>query len=423
MVTMLGLGPAMASIDAPEAGTEASGATLAAVQQAVSNTVQALEGLGLALDPVEARREVRETLLRVADPGAILLSDEDTRRLKDRAEGVFYDTGLRVVATNGLPVVSEVKAGSSASEAGIEEGWILTAADGRPTADQHLPALRRMLSDLQPGEIALSFQEQAEDEERTLTLEKRATTLPSIERVEVLPLGLRYLEVKSLRAGAGREVADALSGWADEGAFGVVLDLRGAGGADLQSVADIVDLLSRPGERLFGFNDPAGDEVSNFEAKHNGTLGMPVMLLVDGETAGAAEVLAAAVSGSGRGAMLLGARTRGDPMIREKVELPNGEWAYVAARRLVAADGTVFDGKEGVKPDVVVVQRDRSYRDYEPPPPLLTDRRETTEEEKQTLELRKRTRGDVALTRAVDVLLGLKALDIHGFGFEARSSR
>lgn len=418
----LALGQAEASIDVQEGDGPSSGSTLGAIQQVVSNTVEAMERMGLAVDPVEARQRVREALLTVADPGAVLLTQEDTRLLKDRAEGRFHDTGLRMALTNGLPVVSSVRAGSAAAEAGIEIGWLLERAGGRSTAEQHLPDLRRLLCDYTPGQVELVFRDE-ENESRTVTIEKQPKTLPVVEVSEVLPLDLRYLKVNSLRGGAGGELTETLRGWAEEGAFGVVLDLRGTGGADVDSVEEVVDLLARPGEALFSFEDAGGKEIQSYQSKNGNALGMPMMVLVDKDTSGAAEILAAAVSGSGRGAMLLGAPTAGDPMIRDRVDLGDGAWVYIATRRLVTAEGTVYDGKDGVKPDVIVVSRDRSYRDYEPPPPLLTDRRETTEEEKQTLELRKRTRGDVAFTRAVDVLLGLKALDIHGFGFEPRPER
>ena len=420
----LALCEVQAAIDAPEEDAPAPpGSALGAIQQVVSNTVQALEAMGLAVDPVQARERVREAVLTVADPGAMILTQEDARLLQARAEGLFYDTGLRITSTNGFPLVAGVREGSAAAEADIQPGWVVEAVDGRTTADQRSTNLQRMLCDHVPGTVELVFREDRDADTRTVTLEKRPGRLPPVETREVMPLGLRYMKVNTLGEGAGAAIGDTLLDWAGEDAFGVVLDLRGAGGSDTESVARIVGLVARPDETLFGFEDAAGREISTFKTENEDTLGMPLMILVDEETTGAAELLAAAVSGSGRGAMLLGSPTGGDPMIRDKVELPDGDWAYIATRRLVTGGGEIYDGKSGVKPDVIVVLRDRSYRDYEPPPPLLTDRRETTEEEKETLKLRQRTRGDVALTRAVDVLLGLKALDIHGFGFEPRPDR
>ena len=414
---------APATIGGPDDDAAAAGASpLPAIQDVVSNTVQAMEGLGLTIDPVQARLEVRRALLTVADPGAVLLNQEDTRLLKARAGGLFYDTGIRLTLTNGSAEVASVRPASAAAEAGVEVGWVIESINQRPVEEQRLVDVRRMLRDRVPGTLELAFRD-ADGGARTLKIAKQEVRLPAIEHQEDLPLDLRYLHLNTLGAGAGEEVAGLLKAWAGAGAFGVVLDLRGTGGDDTDAVARIVELLARRGERLFRFEDAGGNEISSFTSDSDDALGMPLMVLVDEQTSGAAELLAATLSGTGRGAMLLGTPTVGDPLIRDQVELPGGDAVYIATRRLVTNGGKVYDGRDGVRPDVVVVLRDRSYRDYEPPPPLLTDRREKTEEEEQTLQLRQRTRGDVALTRAVDVLLGLKALDIHGFGFDAPASR
>jgi C-terminal processing protease CtpA/Prc len=139
------------------------------------------------------------------------------------------------------------------------------------------------------------------------------------------------------------------------------------------------------------------------------------MVLVDGRTTGAAELLAATLSGTGRGAMIIGQPTAGDPGIRQRVSLSSGEELYLATRRLVVAGEDKYSGQDRVRPDIYVDPAVR-YVDYEPEEPLLTDRRETTRRELETRALRLHIRGDAALTRAMDVLIGLKALNFHRFG-------
>jgi hypothetical protein len=78
---------------------------------------------------------------------------------------------------------------------------------------------------------------------------------------------------------------------------------------------------------------------------------------------------------------------------------------------LVTADGAVYGGSEKVEPDILVEPEAETFVDVEPP--TLTRKRETIEEELEDLQLRNRVKGDSALSRAVDILLGLKALDIR----------
>jgi len=135
-------------------------------------------------------------------------------------------------------------------------------------------------------------------------------------------------------------------------------------------------------------------------------------VLVDAQTSGAAEALAAMLVGGGRGVMLIGAATRGDPAVRELVPLPDGGTAYLATRRLVAADGSVYAGREGIQP-AIRAGGQPSAPDYEPP--KVPGQPAPSDEEKESLRLRQRVKDDPALRRAVDVLLGLRALNLRGF--------
>ena len=95
------------------------------------------------------------------------------------------------------------------------------------------------------------------------------------------------------------------------------------------------------------------------------------------------------------------------------MDLPDGEHLYLASKRLVVADGTIYNGSEGVKPDLVVAPTAVPATEYEPEP-AAEGQKELSSEEKEDKLLRERVRGDETLRRAVDVLLGLKALNIRG---------
>ena len=207
-----------------------------------------------------------------------------------------------------------------------------------------------------------------------------------------------------------------LNEWADVKVDGAILDLRGAGGYDVTSVIDVASLVATPGETLFSFRDARDQDIDVYRATDTKSLGLPIMVLVDDGTRGASEVLAASLSGSGRGAMIIGERTAGDPLIREYLPVTTEHVAYLATRRLVVADGTVYAGSESVEPDIVV-SPNATFIEYEPAPPILTDHRSVSETEIATKELREWITGDVPMIRAVDILFGLRALNIHGFGY------
>ena len=212
---------------------------------------------------------------------------------------------------------------------------------------------------------------------------------------------------------SGKDIVSTLRGWAETGRAGVVLDLRGAGGVDAQSAADTASLFAESGALLFTFRDAQDRDIGVYKSNSSLPLNMPAMILIDEETRGSSELLAAALAGSTRGVMLIGSVTSGDPLVREVLDLPDGEHLYLASKRLVVADGKIYNGSEGVKPDLVVAPTAIPATDYEPEP-VVDGKKELSDEEKEDKLLRERIRGDETLRRAVDVLLGLKALNIRG---------
>ena len=386
------------------------------IMKSVAEMLDVVQKTGLPLDEKAASRAVVEALIKVADPSSRIFTAEEVNLAKDRQQGFVYDVGLKVQATNGLPVIVEVADDSVAASAGIKVGEMIEKiGDQEILSGTGAQAVARMLRGDKPGRVTVKIRDE-KGVSRDVELERSRIKLQAVESAEDLPLGLCYLQLNGVFEGCGRDVVSSLRGWAESGRAGVVIDLRGADGMDLESVADIAGVFAESGAMLFAVRDMDNQDIGVYKAKAQTILGMPAMVLVDSKTVGAAEILAAVLSGSVRGAMLLGNVTGGDPVVRDWIALSSGESLYTMARRIVLADGHIYDGREGVKPDVVLSENAPAMPEFEPEAAPVNGR-EITEEEKQDKKLRERVKNDAALRRAVDVLLGLKALNIRGAGF------
>ena len=386
------------------------------IMKSVAEMLDVVQKTGLPLDEKAASRAVVEALIKVADPSSRIFTAEEVNLAKDRQQGFVYDVGIKVQATNGLPVIVEVADDSVAASAGIKVGEMIEKiGDQEIISGTSAQAVARMLRGDKPGRVTVKIRDE-KGVSRDVELERSRIKLQAVESAEDLPLGLCYLQLNGVFEGCGRDVVSSLRGWAESGRAGVVIDLRGADGMDLESVADIAGVFAESGAMLFAVRDMDNQDIGVYKAKTQTNLGMPAMVLVDSKTVGAAEILAAVLSGSVRGAMLLGNVTGGDPVVRDWIALSSGESLYTMARRIVLADGHIYDGREGVKPDVVLLENAPAMPEFEPEAAPVNGR-EITEEEKQDKKLRERVKNDAALRRAVDVLLGLKALNIRGAGF------
>ena len=221
--------------------------------------------------------------------------------------------------------------------------------------------------------------------------------------------GLVMLRAPALNAAAATLMATGLTQAGAEGG-GVILDCRGAAGSDLAAVDAIAGHFAEPDTFLYAIQDGAGEDLDLHAASAAVRASVPVLMLVDGGTRGAAELLAALFT-EPRGVLLVGSRTRGDAARRETVRLTEGRLAVMATGWFARPDGSTWQG-EGVPPHVTVepgagpgsaVRTNLTSRTGKPLDDLA----------RRHLELFARVRDDAALARAVDLLLGLKALAIY----------
>jgi len=138
---------------------------------------------------------------------------------------------------------------------------------------------------------------------------------------------------------------------------GVVLDLRYARGDDYAAAAAAADLFVRKEQALLNW----GSGVVRSKAKKDG-IGLPVAVLVNGQTTGAAEALAGVLRETGAG-LVLGGRTAGQAMVTQEFALKNGERLRIATAAIQLGNGSAMS-EEGLKPDIAVevgAEEERGY--------------------------------------------------------------
>lgn len=379
------------------------------VEQSVAETLKLLGEKGMTVDATAAQKSVVLALARTADPGAEIVADDVAKHRQEELTGRDFAAGFRLGITNGLPLVVDVTADGPAAKAGILKGDVITVIGSTNSFDViTLPDAIRATRGHAGDKIDFQLRRSGSTS-NSATVALSLSQLPAIESSETLPNGIFYLKVNGLFGGSGTAIAEALRGWSAKSRSGVIIDLRGASGDDAESVKEIASLFAKDGDLLFSVRDRRDQDVKVFKASNAKALGVPVMALIDRDTRGAAEVLAAVCNDSVKGVMIVGRYSRADSLVREYVKLGSGGLLYLATKQIVTADGTHYDGRAGVKPDVMA-GGGAAQVDYDAEP--VVDRRQLLDQELQDYALRNRVRGDTTLRRAVDLLLGLKALNI-----------
>ncbi len=376
----------------------------------VVELIEILDKHGLHFDPEAIRRQTMETLIQAADPLGRFITEPDKESIHDLQRGISPDIGIQLKPVNDGFEVMQVREGGPSYEAEISVGdRIIGIQQSEADLLSLNSALRLIRQDSNdPAHLKVRYSDGSTDE---LSIKRKTLELPAIEIAETLPNNIGYIRINALLENSGAELADRLKQWKSDELYGLVMDLRGAGGDNLDSVSATASLFAESGTKLFTLSGNDDQDITRM-SDNSEPLDMPTMVLVDGGTSGASEILAATLKGSGHGVMLFGQTSKGDFMTRDILTMSTGEQIYIATRRLKVADGTRYDGQHGIRPHVQITrehrEHDMSGHDLE------QSLMETREEDEHRLS--NWTRDDAALRRSVDVLLGLKALNIETFG-------
>ncbi len=299
--------------------------------------------------PERMLRSGFEELFNHLDPYSRYLTPEEAEAARGRRVGQV-GLGLRLAAGRGREVVlATTLPGGPAAAAGLRPGDRVLAVDGTPVTAEDLVGAAALLEGPAGTEVVLRLQR---GNRRFTTRLLRSLLPPETVHAERRD-DILWIRLDNFSSATDRHVLEALAeGFPPDGARaarprGVVLDLRGNRGGLLgQAVAVAGAFLSTglPGGVVTQTAGRHPDAARVYRATlGDRTGGAPVVVLVDGRTASAAEIVAAALADQGR-AVVVGSATTGKGLVQLVVPLPNGGELLVTWSRVLAPRGWPIQG-------------------------------------------------------------------------------
>lgn len=376
-----------------------------------SDALNILEQVDPQMDPDRLRENVIRSMVQTYDSQGQILNQSQVDRLNRNRQGDMLKTGVLVDLVDGKFTVREIPPGSDALRAGIRMDMELLKI-GDDSVDQlSLLEVSDRLNRAESAEpLQLTFNDQGAS--KIVSVNPGMTPSDVFDRREEWPENIVYCRINGMYPGAAKSLLTQFQQW--KAKAGILLDLRGANGGDTESVARLASLFAPADKPLFAFYNRAGDLEETVRSSGGEAQDAPVIVLLNGQTTGASELLAATLANSCRGVMLVGQPTTGDLALRSTVPLNSESWLYLVTRKVRFGNGTTFDGSEGIHPDVEI--------NAESPPTTSRSKAFVLEMEKPSsrdaeaktnLFLHQRVANDPVLHRAVDILLGIKALNIR----------
>jgi carboxyl-terminal processing protease len=260
-----------------------------------------------------------------------------------------------VTETCAMVIVAPLE-GSPAEAAGLRPGDQILAIDGESTIGESVSSLVYVVRGEAGTDVTLTIRRG--EEEMDITVTRAVIDLQEV-RSELLEGGVGYVRLTTFTARATDMVRDAISGLLDQGATRFVFDLRGNPGGFIDAARGIASQFIPAGELLFTVE--SSEDVQEWRAI-DGLLqssDVPVVVLIDGGSASASEIVAAAVQEHGR-ATLVGEATFGKNTVQVWNDLPNGGGLRLTTDRWFTPEHNSV-APDGVQPDVEVAgPEDRS---------------------------------------------------------------
>lgn len=307
-----------------------------------------------ALEPEAAR----ELVSRSHDRWAAFYTAREYEGFQQTLDGRYVGVGLWVRRTgDGRIEVCRVQKGSPAAHRGIRAGDRLRTVDGERMDSR---PVTEVVSLLRGGDGAATAEVgstvtlglERDHDARDVTLHRALLTADEVS-VDRLRRHVSLIRIDSFTRGVGDRVRQALERLdgdrlAEQGG-GVVLDLRGNSGGLVSAANEVASLFLDGG--LVATYDVEGDQRALF-AEPGGDTAIPLVVLVDGGTMSAAELLAGALQDRGR-AVVVGSRTFGKGSVQEPSELPDGSVVERTVGKYTTPSGRSVEGG-GLKPDLEV---------------------------------------------------------------------
>ncbi|WP_138295696.1 MULTISPECIES: S41 family peptidase [unclassified Clostridium] len=299
------------------------------------------------------------------DPYSRYYTPEEYTESQQDAEGLYYGIGVVVSMdkdTHQLNII-KVYSDTPAQEVDLRKGDVIASVDGADLSGMELNEITALIKGEELSQVKLTILRDGQTLEKTLT--RRQVT---VDRVEwhMMVDNIGYIQISEFRGNVLEKMEAAIAEMKDKGAKGIVLDLRDNPGGMMDIVVPIADMLLPEGLIVYteDVNGNRREEKSDAEM-----LGLPLTVLINGNSASASEILAGAIQDYGAGT-LIGTTTYGKGIVQSIMPYKeDGAALQITTSRYFTPNGRNIHG-EGIAPDITV----------EMPEELLKNPQDLTEE-------------------------------------------
>jgi carboxyl-terminal processing protease len=293
----------------------------------------------------------------LTDDYTVFLEPVEGAPLREELAGQYQGIGVWVEHPDGKFTIVSPIAGSPAERAGLLPGDVIVAADGKSLDGLENDAAMSQIRGPAGTAVRLTIQRKGRPDLFDVNVEREAIEIPAVVYESQADGKVARIQITIFGDNTTKELDDALARAKKDGVKGIVLDLRGNGGGWVSSAQEMIGRFVpvNSGPALYQDLDLQDDDDLISEAIVGGgetVYDLPLVVLVDGGTASAAEIVAGALHDYGR-ATLVGEHTFGKGLVQRVHDFPDGSSARITFARWLTPDKDPIPA-DGLQPDIVV---------------------------------------------------------------------
>ncbi|NQT26634.1 S41 family peptidase [candidate division KSB1 bacterium] len=275
------------------------------------------------VDPEMLFKAGIDGMLGTLDPYTSYIEKEDKKQLEIMTEGKYQGVGLPINMRNKVVTVADPPfLGTPSARAGIREGDQIIKVDGTVTKGLGLDGTVQLIRGPAGSEVTLTIRREGVEDLIDFKLIRAKIKVADIRYVGVIDDGIGYIQLIRFSKNAGRETAAAIEDLLQKGADkGLILDLRYNPGGLLEAAVEISDLFLPKKAMIVSTRGRTKNSIQEFHSfSHPIYSDGPIVVLVNGASASASEIVAGAIQDHDRG-IILGDTTFGKGLVQTVVPL------------------------------------------------------------------------------------------------------
>lgn len=280
-------------------------------------------------------------MLHVLDPHSNFFDPKQYRLLEEEQLGKYYGVGMTIAAQNGHTVVLAPFVGSPAYKAGIRPGDIILKVDGKPCDGLTTLQVATMLKGPKGTVVTVALGREGWAKPIVVNLVRAEIPRPGVEYSTLVRPGVGYVNISEFNDTTDSDLAAALRKLDYPRLDGLIIDLRGDPGGLLMQAVGVADMFLDKNQLVVSHHGRASPERRYYAVRGNGGVDVPLVVLINGGTASASEIVSGALQDHDRG-LIVGTRSFGKGLVQTQFPLSDHSALLLTTARYYTPSGRLI---------------------------------------------------------------------------------